>query len=100
MSKWSALPVWLPPNVAQAKNYAGKLAIRFAYSSNGQGTYEINMETGHEREIAGYQTPQELWNRTFAKQDAWRDRFADAPYEDKGGTYSNRYYQDIAIERV
>lgn len=90
----------LTEGVAQAKNYAQKLAIRFAYSSNGQGIYEIDMKTGEEREISGYPTPQELWNRTFAEQDAWRDRFADVAYEDKGGTHPGRYYQDIAIERV
>lgn len=90
----------LTEGVAQAKNYAQKLAIRFAYSSNGQGIYEIDMKTGEEREITGYPTPQELWNRTFAEQDAWRDRFADVAYEDKGGTHPGRYYQDIAIERV
>ena len=90
----------LTEGVAQAKNYADKLAIRFAYSTNGKGIYEIDMETGHECEISQYPTPQELWNRTFAKQDAWRDRFADVPYEDKGGTHPGRYYQDIAIERV
>src|SRR5207249_10393244 len=28
----------LTRGVAQAKNYAGKLAIRFAYSTNGQGS--------------------------------------------------------------
>src|SRR3954462_9178022 len=28
--------------VAQAKNYSGKLEIRFTYSSNGQGVYGID----------------------------------------------------------
>ena len=37
---------------------------------------------------------------TFAEANAWRDRFADVPYEDKGGSHPGRYYQDIAIERV
>src|SRR5271169_4608423 len=32
--------------VGQAKNYAGKLAIRYAYSTNGQGVYGIDMQTG------------------------------------------------------
>ena len=36
----------LTEGVGQAKNYAGKLAIRFAYCSNGQGIYGIDMETG------------------------------------------------------
>src|SRR5438094_9164941 len=31
----------LTEGVAQAKNYAGKLAVRFTYSTNGQGLYGI-----------------------------------------------------------
>jgi type I restriction enzyme R subunit len=38
--------------------------------------------------------------RTFATKSAWRDRFASVPFEDKGGFFQGRYYQDIAIERV
>jgi type I restriction enzyme R subunit len=86
--------------VGQAKDYAGKLAVRFAYSSNGQGIYGIDMETGKEGDVASFPTPDELWNRTFAKQNDWRDRFAEIPFEDKGGSHPSRYYQDIAIERV
>ena len=37
---------------------------------------------------------------THAAPDAWRDRFAEVPFEDKGGSNPSRYYQDIAIERV
>src|SRR5271154_1982055 len=33
----------LTEGVAQAKNYAGKLAVGFAYSTNGQGIYEIDV---------------------------------------------------------
>ncbi len=90
----------LTEGVAQAKNYAGKLAVRFTYATNGQGIYAVDMQTGAEAEAAGYPTPEELWARTFARQDAWRDRFAAVPYEDKGGSHPGRYYQDIAIERV
>ena len=38
----------LTEGVAQAKNYAAKLAIRFAYSSNGNGVYAIDMQEGTE----------------------------------------------------
>ena len=86
--------------VAQAKNYAGKLAIRFAYSSNGQGIYGVDMKEGTESETPRYPTPDELWKMTFAEANAWRDRFAAIPFEDKGGYFQSRYYQDIAIERV
>ena len=90
----------LTEGVAQAKNYADKLAIRFTYSSNGQGIYSIDMATGKENEIACYPTPEELWNMTFAKTNAWRDRFAEVLFEEKGGSHPSRYYQDIAVERV
>ena len=90
----------LTEGVAQAKNYAEKLDIRFTYASNGQGLYGIDMETGKEGEITAYPTPEELWTRTFAEPDAWRDRFSEVPFEDKGGSHPGRYYQDIAIERV
>jgi type I restriction enzyme R subunit len=90
----------LTEGVAQTKNYAGKLAVRFAYSTNGQGIYEIDMQTGEEGEVSAFPSPEELWNRTFAKQDAWRDRFTAIPFEDKGGSHPSRYYQDIAVERA
>ncbi len=90
----------LTEGVAQAKNYAGKLAVRFTYATNGKGIYAIDMETGKEREIAAYPSPDELWARTFAEANAWRDRFAAIPFEDKGGSHPSRYYQEIAVERV
>ena len=58
------------------------------------------METGKEGAVPVYPTPDELWNRTFAKANAWRERFAAVPFEDKGGSHPSRYYQDIAVERV
>ena len=90
----------LTEGVAQAKNYAGKLAIRFTYATNGQGIYGIDMQEGTEGELPRYPPPDELWNLTFAEQNAWRDRFAAVPFEDRGGYFQSRYYQDIAIERV
>jgi len=47
----------LTEGVAQAKNYAGKMAIRYTYSTNGQGIYGIDMETGKEGETPAYPTP-------------------------------------------
>jgi type I restriction enzyme R subunit len=90
----------LTEGVAQAKDYAGKLAIRFTYASNGQGVYAIDMVTGDEAESVGFPTPAELWNRTFAVENAWRNRFSAIPFEDRSGYFQSRYYQDIAIDRV
>lgn len=90
----------LTEGVAQAKNYAGKLAVRYACATNGQGIYRIDMKTGVEGEIPCYPTPEELWAYTFSEENAWRDRFAAVPYEEKGGSQPARYYQQIAVERV
>jgi len=90
----------LTAGVAQAKNYAGKLEIRYTYSTNGQGIYGIDMKSGTECEMPQYPTPEQMWAMTFAEQNDWRDRFATVPFEDRGGYFQGRYYQDIAIERV
>jgi len=90
----------LTEGVGQAKDYAAKLAIRFTYATNGRGVYGIDMQTGKEGERAGFPTPDELWNLTFATANAWRNRFAAVPFEDRGGFFQGRYYQDIAVERV
>ncbi|HRT58821.1 MAG TPA: DEAD/DEAH box helicase family protein, partial [Candidatus Paceibacterota bacterium] len=110
-----ALDEELTEGVAQAKNYAGKLAVRHTYATNGRGIYAIDMQTGAEGEIAAYPTPDQLWAMTFPSThsgtgdaadraselaELWRDRFAAIPFEDKGGSHPSRYYQDIAIERV
>jgi len=90
----------LTEGVGQAKNYAGKLKVRFAYATNGQGVYGIDMLTGKEGDESRYPTPDELWQMTFTEPNNWRDRFAAVPFEDRGGFFQSRYYQDIAIERV
>ncbi len=58
------------------------------------------METGREGEVSAYPTPDELWKMTFAKANAWRDRFATVPFPDKSGTWQIRFYQEIAVNRV
>lgn len=90
----------LTEGVGQAKSYAAKLAVRFTYATNGQAIYGIDMATGAEGEVASYPSPDELWKLTNALPNAWRDRFAAVLFEDKGGTWQGRYYQDIAITRV
>jgi type I restriction enzyme R subunit len=90
----------LTQGLAQAKDYAGRLSVRCAYATNGQGIYGVDMENGWEGDVDRYPTPDELWSLTFAEENAWRDRFAAVPFEDKGGSHPSRYYQDIAVERV
>lgn len=86
--------------VAQAKNYAEKLKLDTSYASNGKEIYQICMKTGEEGLIAGFPAPDELWNKTFATQNQWRDKFNQVPFEDVGGTKSARYYQEIAVNNT
>ena len=86
--------------VAQAKNYAEKLKLDTSYASNGKEIYQICMKTGGEGLIAGFPEPDELWNKTFATQNQWRDKFNQVSFEDVGGTKSARYYQEIAVNNT
>jgi type I restriction enzyme R subunit len=86
--------------VAQAKQYAEKLNLETTYSTNGKEIYSICMKTGAEGLVANYLSPDELWNKTFAEQNEWRDKFAAIPFEDKSGTWQLRYYQEIAIKNA
>ena len=97
-AKADGLP--LTEGVGQAKEYAAKLQLRFTYASNGKGIYAIDMDSGEEGEADCFPTPQELWARTFAEENAWRDRFAAIPYPDKSGSWQIRFYQEIAVKRV
>lgn len=97
-AKRRSLPV--TEGVGQAKQYAAKLHIRYAYATNGEGIYQIDMESGKEGPIDRYPTPEKLWNLTFAEENAWRNRFAEVPFEDKGGAWQARYYQEIAINKA
>ncbi|MEA5521413.1 EcoAI/FtnUII family type I restriction enzme subunit R [Limnoraphis robusta] len=86
--------------VQQAKDYAERLQVRFAYSTNGDRIYEIDMYTGAERDVERYPSPEELWNATYSEDKEWRDRFTSVPFEDKSGTWEARYYQHNAITNV
>jgi type I restriction enzyme, R subunit len=86
--------------VGQAKDYAGRLKARFAYASNGIGWYEIDMDTGKERDFEPFPTPDELWTRCFPEKLDWRERFGAVPFELDGGKWQPRYYQHNAINAV
>lgn len=90
--------------VGQAKKYAAMLQARFAYSTNGKGIYQIDMDTGAETYVDAYPAPEELWGMTFAEENArkqeWLERFGAVPFEDKGGAWEARYYQHNAINKT
>lgn len=86
--------------VAQAKQYAEKLTLETTYSTNGKEIYSICMKTGSEGLVENYLTPDELWHKTFAVQNEWREKFANVPFEDKSGSWQLRYYQEIAVKNT
>ena len=86
--------------VAQAKNYAEKLHIETTFATNGNEIYQICMKTGKEGLVRAFSSPDELWNKTFAAQNQWRDKFAQVPFEDVGKTKELRYYQEIAVDKA
>ena len=86
--------------VAQAKQYADKLSLETTYSTNGKEIYSICMKTGAEGLVDTYLTPEELWDKTFAVQNEWREKFANIPFEDKSGTWQLRYYQELAVKNT
>ncbi|MEI8204022.1 MAG: DEAD/DEAH box helicase family protein [Bacteroidota bacterium] len=86
--------------VAQSKLYAEKMNLETTYSTNGKEIYSICMKTGEEGLVTDYLSPDDLWNKTFAVQNAWREKFASIPFEDKSGTWQLRYYQEIAVNNT
>ena len=83
--------------LGQAKDYSGRLKLRFAYCTNGIGWYEADMHSGTEGDITPFPTPQELWDRCFPVHSDWRDRFGAVPFETAGSKWELRYYQHNAI---
>ncbi len=97
--------VYYTDGVAQAKDYAGRLHIRYTYSTNGRRIYQVDMETGSECDVDSFPSPDELWNmcspapsnKSAADVVDWRSRLFAVPFEDRSGTWQPRYYQDNAI---
>jgi type I restriction enzyme R subunit len=103
-----ARDIYYTDGVAQAKDYAERLNVRFTYTTNGLKIYGIDMQMGLEGDVAHYPGPDELWNLTFqvpvttkeAENASWNERLFAVPFEDKSGTWQLRYYQDNAVTKV
>jgi len=92
--------------VMQAKKYAQKLQLETTYSANGKEIYQICMKTGEEGLVEKFLSPEQIWDKTFPKKEnaesaeAWREKFAAIPFDDKGGNWNPRYYQEIAVQNA
>jgi type I restriction enzyme R subunit len=91
----------------QAMTYAEILDLRFAYSTNGLGIVEHDFTTGRQRDLDGFPTPDELWERlrgTIAPHDAKSAQDLLVPFNRElrnpdGSVKRPRYFQEIAIRR-
>jgi len=87
--------------LSQAKEYAEILGLKYAYSTNGIGIKEFDYNTGIERDIESFPTPDELWTRLNGE-----DPLSEPAKEKLLTPYHRdierppRYYQQIAINRA
>lgn len=92
--------------VTQAKIYADKLNVRFAFSTNGHRIYQMDLISGEEKEITKYPSPDELWawtypiNTTGNNVEEWREQFFAIPWERMKNRYLPYYYQKSATHAV
>ena len=94
--------------VGQAKDYAGRLNIRYTYATNGLKIYGIDMDEATEGDVDRYPTPDELWEMTFPEPKEaykkeiadWKARFEAVPFALFLGRYHPRYFQHVAIEKT
>ena len=94
--------------LGQAKDYADRLNIRYTYATNGLQIYGVDMDEAVEGDVSKYPSPDELWEMTFPtpKEEYkveiadWKERLFSVPFEDRGGTWQPRYYQNNAITKV
>jgi type I restriction enzyme R subunit len=88
--------------VAQAKQYATKLNLTYTYSANGKEIYEICLAKGGKKEglVSHFPTPDELWNKVFGDSNEWETKFNSVPFENVYSDSQQRYYQEIAVNKV
>ena len=96
--------------VEQAKDYARMLCMRFAYSTNGDEIYFVDMGVqdgkgtylvpSTEYAINRFHDPQELWRLLFpTEEETWRERFARCAFN-RDNDRTPRYYQQNAVNAV
>lgn len=92
----------------QAKRYAKLLDVPFAYSTNGKKIIEFDFAAGAETVIAGFPTPNQLWQRYRVAKGLTSEAevsAALAPFDQTLRNWDNtakrpRYYQQVAINRT
>ncbi|MBK0865889.1 DEAD/DEAH box helicase family protein [Saccharopolyspora sp. HNM0986] len=94
--------------IEQAKQYARRLDVPFAYATNGTTIYEIDATTGRIDQVDEYPSPDELWQRYRDRQGIDTDLQAElekTPFDHQLRNTNNtpkrpRYYQRVAVNRA
>lgn len=98
--------------VEQARRYARKLGLRFAYATNGRDIVEIDFSDPKRpviRDIQEFPSPQELWGRFLQDQGVGDtplgERLLSTPYDytlrnSDSTSQRPRYYQRVAVTRA
>jgi len=88
--------------MGQAKKYAERLGVLFAYSTNGHQIEEFDFITNKQTTLEKYPSPEELWARYFKgvheKEEIQVSELLDQPLYLRGKR--PRYYQLAAINKV
>ncbi len=86
----------------QAKDYAEKLDVLFAYATNGLEIIEFDFDANKQASLQRFPTPEELWQRRqqhLAEIASDRIHALTGPYCDQPGVNKLRYYQEVAVNR-
>ncbi|MFF3444779.1 EcoAI/FtnUII family type I restriction enzme subunit R [Streptosporangium sp. NPDC002721] len=94
--------------IEQAKRYAKKLELPFAYATNGTKIQEIDLDRGTITEIDTYPSPDELWGR-YRRAKGLDERLATdlvlTPFDQTLKNWDNspkipRYYQRLGVNKT
>ncbi|MGH3971940.1 MAG: DEAD/DEAH box helicase family protein [Pseudonocardiaceae bacterium] len=95
--------------IEQAKRYAQRLDLPFAYATNGRVIYEIDLVGGRQAEVDRFPSPDELWARHLTHNGIdtqLGEELLRAPYDRSlprnwdNSVTRPRYYQRLAVNRT
>jgi type I restriction enzyme, R subunit len=92
--------------LTQAKDYAKKMGIRFAYTTNGHEIEFIDLKKNIQETVDRFHTPEELWamyhNELEVEKSDWMKALLQDYYVETGigQKRSPRYYQEKAVTSI
>ncbi|WP_052307766.1 EcoAI/FtnUII family type I restriction enzme subunit R [Bacillus timonensis] len=90
----------------QVKDYAKKLGLRFAYTTNGHEIEFIDLKNNNQKTVDAFHSPEELWamyrEELHVERTDWLKALLQDYYEETGigQKRSPRYYQEKAVTNI